>query len=253
MEELTNMSINGFLKLVHKRRSCRQFKPDSIPDEWVKKILEAGRGAMSGANAQPWEFIVVKEKTTKKHMAESWLKVREEYYAPIEMTRIEALRHTMPPIPMTTTGWKSAPVLIVCLGDRRMVQATILAVNFIGAEGRRGTEATFLKNMGSTAQIMHLAAEALGIASQHVLVNGMWEYYLRDILSVPLPVEIHCIIPLGYPDYEFAPLYRRELKKIVHYEKYDMKKYRSSEDVIEFIKDKLVGHVKKQTSAILRK
>jgi nitroreductase len=252
LEEIMNMSIEEFLELVHKRRSCRRFKPDPIPDEWVEKILEAGRWAMSGSNAQPWEFIVVKDQDTKDRMAEKWLKVRKEYYAPIERTRKLEFGHTMPTIPMTETGWQYAPVLIVCLGDRRTVQGTILAVNFIGAEGGKGTDATFLKNMASAAQIIHLAAEALEIASQHVSVNGMWEYYLREILEVPIPLEIHCVVPLGYPDYEFAPLYRRELEEFVHYEKYDMKKYRTTEDVNRFLKEKVVGHVRKQTSAIIK-
>jgi len=47
------MQIDEFLELVKKRRSIRRFKPDPIPEECVMKILEAGRWAMSGANAQP--------------------------------------------------------------------------------------------------------------------------------------------------------------------------------------------------------
>ncbi|MBI4332574.1 MAG: nitroreductase family protein, partial [Chloroflexi bacterium] len=55
------MEIDEFLSIVRRRRSCRKFRPDPIPDEWVEKILEAGRWAMSGANGQPWEFIVIND------------------------------------------------------------------------------------------------------------------------------------------------------------------------------------------------
>ena len=44
------------LELVRNRVSVRKLKPDPIPDEYVQKILEIGRWAMSGANGQPWEF-----------------------------------------------------------------------------------------------------------------------------------------------------------------------------------------------------
>ena len=44
-----------------RRTSVRRFKPDPLPEGTVDKILEAGRWAMSGANSQPWEFIVVRD------------------------------------------------------------------------------------------------------------------------------------------------------------------------------------------------
>ena len=47
------MNIDGFLDLVHTRRSIRRFKNEAVPEELLEKILEAGRWAMSGANAQP--------------------------------------------------------------------------------------------------------------------------------------------------------------------------------------------------------
>src|SRR6267142_774067 len=53
------------LELVRNRISVRKLKPDPIPDEYVDKILEIGRWAMSGANGQPWEFVVVKDPKIK--------------------------------------------------------------------------------------------------------------------------------------------------------------------------------------------
>jgi len=64
------MQIDEFLDLARKRRSIRRLKPEPVPDEYVNKILEAARWAMSGANAQPWEFIVITESSTLKKIAE---------------------------------------------------------------------------------------------------------------------------------------------------------------------------------------
>jgi len=55
------MDYDGFLELVKKRRSIRLFKPDAVPDEYIDKIIEAARWAPSGANVQPWEFLVIKK------------------------------------------------------------------------------------------------------------------------------------------------------------------------------------------------
>ena len=64
------MNLDEFLELARKRRSVRKFKPDPIPDGVVEKILDAAHWAQSGANAQPWEFIVVRNRETIHKMAD---------------------------------------------------------------------------------------------------------------------------------------------------------------------------------------
>ncbi len=51
------------LEVIKGRRSVRSFKPDPIPEEYLRLILEAGLWAPSGSNAQPWEFILIREKS----------------------------------------------------------------------------------------------------------------------------------------------------------------------------------------------
>jgi len=48
---------------IKKRRSVRKFTGDSIPREDLEKIVDAGRLAASGNNRQPWDFIVVTDRS----------------------------------------------------------------------------------------------------------------------------------------------------------------------------------------------
>jgi len=57
------------LKVILDRRSIREFTPEPVADEDLDKILEAGRQAPSGENAQPWRFIVIREEATRKKLA----------------------------------------------------------------------------------------------------------------------------------------------------------------------------------------
>ncbi len=41
------------------RLTIRNFKPDRVPISVTRKILEAGRGAPSSKNQQPWQFVVI--------------------------------------------------------------------------------------------------------------------------------------------------------------------------------------------------
>lgn len=58
------------LGIIKRRRSVRHFNREKIPDECMEQILEGGRWAPSGANAQPWRFIVVTQKETLAAIAE---------------------------------------------------------------------------------------------------------------------------------------------------------------------------------------
>ena len=225
------MEIDRFLELVRRRRSIRRFKTDPIPDEYVEKIIEAGRWAMSGANAQPWEFIVVKSPETKEKLAQAWFEIRKEQHV-IEMTRVPELRHLELARSPSIPGFINAPVLIVVCGDKRTLQATVLSANYINGEGASG--GTYLKNMANATQNMHLAVAALGLGSEWCSVPGGAEE-LKVILNVPPLIDIHTIVAVGYPSYEPSPPYRRELKEIVHYEGYDRSRYRSGEDIINFL------------------
>ena len=47
------------IEAIRKRRSVRDYTGDPIPREDLETIVDAGRMAATGYNAQPWDFIVV--------------------------------------------------------------------------------------------------------------------------------------------------------------------------------------------------
>ncbi|TET24576.1 MAG: nitroreductase [Candidatus Bathyarchaeum sp.] len=59
----------NYFEIVEKRRAIRKYKPCDIPEEDLKKILEAARLAPSAENSQPWRFIIVKDQKTKELLA----------------------------------------------------------------------------------------------------------------------------------------------------------------------------------------
>lgn len=54
------------------RRSIRRYKKGAdIPEEHLRRILEAARLSPSAANRQPWRFVVVKDPEVKRRLAEA--------------------------------------------------------------------------------------------------------------------------------------------------------------------------------------
>jgi 5,6-dimethylbenzimidazole synthase len=230
------MQIDEFMKLVHQRRSIRRFKPDPIPDAYIQQILEAGRWAMSGANGQPWEFIVVKNRDTIKKLADLYKKTRHSFHT-IDRTQLEEIRHSAD---TKTEGGRdpffiNAPLVIVVLGDLRVVQFSSLA-----AAAFNGNEVV-LEGLATACQNMHLAASALELGSEWVSICTPYDSWFKDLLEVPVEYTIQMLMPVGYPANIPNPPYRRELDQIVHYEKYDMSKYRTDEEII----DSVIEHRKK--------
>lgn len=61
----------SLLALLKGRRSIRRYRPDPVPDEMVKQLLEAGRWAPSASNRQPWAFIVIRDETILREVAQN--------------------------------------------------------------------------------------------------------------------------------------------------------------------------------------
>ena len=162
------------MDLISTRTSVRKLKPDPIPDDSVTKVLEAGRWAMSGANGQPWDFIVVKEPAIKKELFRAYVEENNDFIYWMEQQRDFKLRH--PSFQMTqedavqkqrvSQGWSEAPVLIVLLGDGRRQWATVQGAHTFGRDQSHLTD-----GLANTSMMMHLAAAALGLGSQHVTIH----------------------------------------------------------------------------------
>ncbi len=222
------MNIDDFLELAHARRSVRRYKPDPVKDEDIEKILEAARWAMSGANGQPWEFIVVKDKDTRAKIFDLY-RGHRRFVDLHERTRIEAIRQ--PIIGALDEGYpmfQDAPVIIVVAGDIRTLQATVLIAYVAGSERE-----VFHMNMANATTMIHLAAASLGLGTQWVSTTIHFEEGLKKLLGIPHEYKVPQIVPLGYPDYTPHGVWRRKLSDIVHQEKYDMSRYRTDQQVID--------------------
>ncbi len=225
-----------------KRMSARRLKPDPVPDEIIGKVLEAGRWAMSGANAQPWEFIVVKAPARKQALADAYRDSNMEFCFWMEQMRDYDLRHPNFQVAGSTpqeqwehmiegsaVGWAKAPALIVVLGDGRRQWATVAGAHTFGRHASHLTD-----GLANCCTHMHLAIAALGLGSQWVTIHIQEPF--KRILKVPDLLDVFLIISIGYPDMLRKPGTRRELSEFVHTEEYDMSKYMQNAEVADYIR-----------------
>ncbi len=230
--------------IMTKRMSARRLKPDPLPDGTIDRILEAGRWAMSGANSQPWEFIVVTDPERKKALYDAYQDTNLSLCFWMEQQREFELRHPAfqvegdpqeawekvhsQAVSGRGTGWATAPALIVVVGDGRRQWGTALGAMTFGCHASHLTD-----GLANCCTHMHLATAALGLGAQWTTVHVQEPF--KRILKVPDILELYLIISVGYPDMERKSGVRRELSEMVHYEEYDPDKYMSDSDILDFI------------------
>ena len=237
----TNQEYEFLLNLIKNRSSIRRLKPDPIPDGYIEKVLEAGRWAMSGANSQPWEFIVVRDPEKKKQMCDAYKEINIDYIYWLEQQRIPELRHPSfhlsdySPDPQkqlehvkSRSNWDEAPAVIVVIGDGRRQWGTVMGGHTFGRDQSHLTD-----GLANCCQIMHLTAASLGLGTQWVTVH-IQEMYKR-ILNIPDIYTVYLLIPIGIPAVEPKKGVRRELNEMVHYDKYDQSKFMSNKQILDYL------------------
>ena len=61
--------MSDFETIINTRRSIREYQDKEVEDEKILKILKAGMQAPgSRLGAEPWEFVIVKDKDTSIHI-----------------------------------------------------------------------------------------------------------------------------------------------------------------------------------------
>jgi nitroreductase len=69
-------------EIIRTTRSMRRLKPDPVPNELIRKILEAGVRAPSGGNMQRWRFLVIRDPKVKETVGALYKRAWDEQVAP---------------------------------------------------------------------------------------------------------------------------------------------------------------------------
>ncbi|MCL5958788.1 MAG: nitroreductase family protein [Chloroflexi bacterium] len=138
--------LDVLLDVIRHRKNVRRFKPDPVPEEYVNAIIEAARLAPSGANSQPWEFVVIRDPERKKRISDIFIEARKKG---------DEIQPEFPPTSEATFRAKiaEAPLLLAIVADPRFMRA-------YPAYGHR--DHIFWESLGIVMENIHLAATALG-------------------------------------------------------------------------------------------
>jgi len=210
----------GVFEAIHNCRSIRYLKPDPVPDDVIRKILDAAIRAPTGSNRQSWHFLVIKDAATRK-MIQGYYKRAFDAYAtmmaaapPREGVSVATMDRVVKSATHLAEHLHEAPVLIMPL-----------LVNEQGRlQGDGPLQSVMRKSVYSSiypaVQNILLAARALGLGACLTTLHLMYEQDIAKVLGFPENVESMCLIPIGWPAAKFGPVKRVPVEEVSSVDRY---------------------------------
>lgn len=196
------------VEAIKARRSIRKYKPDPVPEEKIREVLDAARLAPSGVNIQPWRFVVLKS---------------------------EAARERLNTATYLSFVTKAPVVIAICVDNQIMSEVGNRSRELKEAGAFLGTDldnmdsetyASRRKNMDEVAVRAYLGLNA-AIAIDHMTLRAVelglgtcWvmmfdQEKAKEVMELDERYTIVALMPVGYPDQEPAPRPRLSLEQIV--------------------------------------
>jgi nitroreductase len=179
-----------FLAQMRRRRTVRDFSSDPIPMEAVDAAIETAASAPSGANRQPWHFVVVRDPEVKRRIREAAEAEEREFY------ERRATPEWLADLAALGTDWRkpfleAAPCLIV-----------VFRIDYEPARLDDGTESIHKnyyvhESVGIAVGFLLAALHAAGFATLTHTPSPMG--FLARILGRPRQEKPYVLIPVGYP------------------------------------------------------
>ena len=159
--------MSTFQDLLLKRRSIRRFKDELLQPEETEQILKAALLSPTSKNSRSWQFVVVED----KEMLEKLARCKPQF----------------------ATFIADSALAVVVLGNPLLSDV-------------------WIEDASIASVVMQLQAEEIGVGSCWVQVRER-EYtenipagdFIRDLLDVPMPLEVLSIIAFGKKQKELTP------------------------------------------------
>ncbi len=168
-----------------RRRSVRTFSPEPVPLELIENAIRFAGSAPSGANQQPWRFVVVRDAELKRQIREAAeVEERENY----EHRFPEEWKHALEPF---ATDWHKeyleiAPYLIV-----------VFRIDYGLEDGKKIKHYYVQESVGIATGFLIAALHEAGLATLVHTPNPMG--FLTRILDRPVNERPFLLLPVGYP------------------------------------------------------
>jgi len=202
-----------FSELAKKRRSVHSFIPNKeFTDAQFKELIKTTSYTPSGYNAQPWEFVLIRDKDRLK-------KLQEIAYNQKHITECSGVIVILG----DTNIGRNADELLkdwVKYGYCTEEQVPVYKNTFTKKRAPEKLKDMSLRNATLSAMTLMYAAEEMGLATCPMMGITQWE--LMDFIKAPEDRILIMAIAIGYEDTgkEKPQLPRKKIENMIHFEEF---------------------------------
>jgi len=210
------MAEPGIFEIMYSTRAMRRLKPDPIPEETLKKIVDAGTRAATGGNRQDWAFVLVRDPELKRFIRDyywnTWQQLRAK--GTISMTDLPPAQQRMLNAASDLAAHlDEAPVLLLACAPKEYTPLVPMGNPRANVMAEHGSIFPAVQNI-------LLACRALGVGATLTTIHCFFEEPLKQKLGIPDTMEIAAMLPMGYPQGKFGPVTRRPVEEVIHWDRW---------------------------------
>ena len=185
-ERQMKASASSFYCEMRKRRSVRRFSDRGVPRGVIEDCLRAAGTAPSGANMQPWHFVVVEDQDVKREIREAAEQAERRFY---NRRATEEFLDALTPLGTNASKpfLETAPCLIAVFVQRYGLTA----------EGEKVRHYYPTESVGIAAGLLITAIHHAGLVALPYTPSPM--DFLNKILKRPENERAMLILIVGYP------------------------------------------------------
>lgn len=174
-----------YYELMNKRRSIRFFSSEKIDIKLLEYAIATAGTAPSGANKQPWKFIIVRSKRIKKQIR---IAAEEEERKSYESRMPQSWLDDLAPL---GTNWQkefleTAPYLIV-----------VFRIDYLKVDSGLKKHYYVNESVGIATGLLLSSLQYMGLATLTHTPSPM--NFLQKILNRSSNEKPYLLIPVGYP------------------------------------------------------
>ena len=208
------MSEIGLYEGMSTLRAVRRLRPDPIPKDVLRRVLEAATWAPTGGNVQPWRVIVVEDPAKKARLgelyAEGWYAYAKQHRAQLKgasAAAVESAEKMLDAGNYLADHYAETPVVLVFCFNPKIMAITDAKQDRISVVGGASIY-TAVQNA-----LLACRAEGLGCVLTTLLCSC--EPEVKALLGIPSPWATAAAIPVGYPVRGgHGPIRRRPVEKL---------------------------------------
>lgn len=193
-------------------RAMRRLKPDPVPKDLIREVIQYAIHAPSGGNTQGWRFIVVTDAEMRRQIAGYYAQAVDFYFAHI---------NTKPLPHQTEEEWEKLKRSVLWQRDHL---AEVPVLIFPALRGVRQVLGDPLGGRSTAASIypavqnLLLACRAKGLGATLTTLHLRHEKEVDAILGTPEDAATYAMIPVGYPLGKFGPTKRLPVEEVIGWE-----------------------------------